>query len=342
MANILGRVVAWIGAGLLLVVVLAATTAPNGLPFGNWSRISTKPIISPKGDGFESAGTFNPTVVNYDGKFVMLYRAQDHQGKSSLGYASSEDGLHFERRPEPVMVAEAPYESGGGVEDPRLVKIGNTFYLTYTGYNNQGGSGMHTTGPIHGDAQLCMATSADLLHWKRQGVIMPAYKGKWNVGWTKSGAIVPEKINGKYWMYYLADGAHQLTQMSIANSDDLLHWTDVLDHPVLTSRPKMFDAQVVEPGPAPVITNNGIFLIYNGADDNNVYRTGWVLFDKNDPTKVVARSQEPIFEPVYDWEKVGQVPNVVFVEGLARDGNRWLFYYGGADKYVGAASAVTR
>jgi len=327
---------------ILFLLLLAAATVQTSLPFGGWSRISDTPIIAPEGNGFESACTFNPTTVKHDGKFVMLYRAQDHQGKSSLGYATSQDGVHFVRRTEPVMVAEAPYETGGGVEDPRLVKIGDTFYLTYTGYNNQGGSGMHATGTVHGDAQLCMAVSTDLIHWQRHGIIMPAYKGKWNVGWTKSGAIVPEKINGKYWMYYLADGEHQLTQMSIASSDDLLHWTDVLDHPVLASRPKMFDSQVVEPGPAPVITPKGIFLIYNGADDNNIYRTGWVLFDKKDPTKVIARSDQPIFEPVHEWEKVGQVPNVVFVEGLVVEGNRWLFYYGGADKYVGVASAAVR
>lgn len=340
--NTLSRAFAFISVGLVLVVVLAATTSRIRLPFGTWTRVSDSPIIAPQGDGFESAGTFNPTVVKYHGKFVMLYRAQDHQGKSSLGYAASGDGIHFVRRPEPVMVAEAPYESGGGVEDPRLVELGNTFYLTYTAYNNRGGSAMHATGPLRGDAQLCLATSADLQHWKRRGIIMPAYQGKWNVGWTKSGAIVPQKINGKYWMYYLADGIHQLTQMSIANSDDLLHWTDVLDHPVLASRPKMFDSQVVEPGPAPIITDDGILLIYNGADDNSVYRTGWVVFDKTDPTKIVARADQPIFEPVHEWEKVGQVPNVVFVEGMVSDGNRWLFYYGGADKYVGVASALVR
>ena len=325
-----------------LSVTAIATTTQFKVPFGDWDRLSDKPIVAPQGNGFESAGTFNPTVVKYDGKFVMLYRAQDQQGKSSLGYATSNDGIHFVRRSEPVMVAEAPYETGGGVEDPRLVKIGTTFYLTYTGYNNQGGQGVHATGPIHGDAQLCLATSADLIHWKRQGVIMPAYKGKWNVGWTKSGAIVPKQINGKYWMYYLADGTNQLTQMSIAYSTDLIHWTDALDHPVLSSRPKMFDSQVVEPGPAPVITEKGIFLVYNGADDESVYRTGWVLFDKNDPTKVLARAERPIFEPVHDWEKVGQVPNVVFVEGMVRNGKRWLFYYGGADKCVGVASAAVR
>jgi predicted GH43/DUF377 family glycosyl hydrolase len=264
----------------------------------------------------------------------MLYRAQDHNGTSTLGYATSDDGIHFDRRPEPVMVPEAPYEKGGGVEDPRLQKIGHTYYLTYTGYNNVDGVAADKK-----DAQLCLASSADLIHWKRQGIIIPAYKGKWNVKWTKSGAIVPEKINGKYWMYYLADAQGKDTQMGVASSEDLLHWTEALDHPVLASRPGSFDSQVVEPGPPPVITPEGIFLIYNGADDKLVYSTGWVLFDKKDPTKVLARSQEPVFAPEQEWEKVGQVPNVVFVEGLVRDGKRWLFYYGGADKHVGVATA---
>jgi predicted GH43/DUF377 family glycosyl hydrolase len=321
-------------SALALIAFAAVAAVPFTPPFGKWSRLYVDPIVSPKGDGFESAGTFNPSVVKKDGKFVMLYRAQDRKGTSALGYATSDDGIHFTRRPEPVMISEAPYEKGGGVEDPRLQKIGDTYYLTYTGYNNVDGAAADKK-----DAQLCLATSADLVHWQRQGVIMPSFKGKWNVKWTKSGAIVPEKINGKYWMYYLADAQGKDTQMGVAYSDDLLHWTDVLDHPVLASRPGSFDSQVVEPGPAPIITPQGIFLVYNGADDKLVYSTGWVLFDKNDPTKVLARSDEPIFAPEKEWEKVGQVPNVVFVEGMVRDGNRWLFYYGGADKHVGVATA---
>jgi len=321
-------------SALALIAFAAVAAVPFTPPFGKWARLSVDPIVSPKGDGFESAGTFNPSVVKKDGKFVMLYRAQDRKGTSALGYATSDDGSHFTRRPEPVMVSEAPYEKGGGVEDPRLQKIGDTYYLTYTGYNNVDGAAADKK-----DAQLCLATSADLVHWQRRGVIMPSFKGKWNVKWTKSGAIVPEKINGKYWMYYLADAQGKDTQMGVAYSDDLLHWTDALDHPILASRPGSFDSQVVEPGPAPIITPQGIFLIYNGADDKLVYSTGWVLFDKNDPTKVLARSDEPVFAPEKEWEKVGQVPNVVFVEGMVRDGNRWLFYYGGADKNVGVATA---
>jgi predicted GH43/DUF377 family glycosyl hydrolase len=235
------------------------------------------------------------------------------------------------------MVSEAPYEKGGGVEDPRLVKFDKTFYLTYTGYNNVDGVAADKK-----DAQLCLATSADLIHWQRQGIILPAYKGNWNVKWTKSGAIVPEKVNGKYWMYFLGDARGKDTQMGVAYSEDLLHWTEALDHPVLSSRAGAFDSQVVEPGPPPVVTPAGIFLIYNGADDKLVYSTGWVLFDKRDPTKVLARAQEPLFSPGLEWEKVGQVPNVVFVEGLVREEKRWLFYYGGADKNVGVATAPVR
>jgi beta-1,2-mannosidase len=318
----------------VLITLAALAAVPFTPPFGKWTRLSPGPIVSPKGDKFESAGTFNPSVVKKDGKFLMLYRAQDHRGTSSLGYATSDDGIHFTRRPEPVMVSEAPYEKGGGVEDPRLQKIGNTYYLTYTGYNNVDGAAADKK-----DAQLCLATSTDLVHWQRQGVIIPSFKGKWNVKWTKSGAIVPEKIQGKYWMYYLADAQGKDTQMGVAYSDDMLHWTEVLDHPVLASRPGSFDSQVVEPGPAPIMTPQGIFLIYNGADDKLVYSTGWVLFDNKDPTKVLARSEEPVFAPDKEWEKVGQVPNVVFVEGMVRDGNRWLFYYGAADKNIGVATA---
>ena len=87
------------------------------------------------------------------------------------------------------------------------------------------------------------------------------------------------------------------------------------------------------------MTPDGIVLIYNGADDKLVYRTGVAVFDRKDPRKLIWRSEEPVFSPEKDWEKVGQVPNVVFVEGMVRRGDRYLFYYGGADTYVGVAEA---
>jgi predicted GH43/DUF377 family glycosyl hydrolase len=318
-----------------LVFLFGATADPL---FFSLNRITSKPIISPDGATWQSAGTFNPAVVLHHGKFVMLYRAQDKNGTSRLGYAESTDGIHFTRHPDPVLSPETDYETDGGVEDPRLVKFkgkfddakfGDTYYLTYTGYNKK-------------DAQLCLATSKDLIHWERKGVILRAYKGNWNVGWTKSGAIVPKKIQDKYWMYFLGTSADKTDQMGLAYSADLIHWTEATQSPVLPRRPGQFDSRVVEPGPPPVITRDGIVLIYNAADDKLVYRTAVAVFDLNDPRKVLSRSDKPIFSPEKDWEKVGQVANVVFVEGLVRQGSRYLFYYGAADKYIGVAEAAAK
>jgi beta-1,2-mannosidase len=318
----------YLAVAVCAVSALALAASVMTVPFGAWHRVSETPIISPTGDGWESAGTFNPAVVMYDGKIVMLYRAQDKQGTSRLGYAESSDGVRFTRRPEPVFSPEADYEKDGGVEDPRLVKLGETYYLTYTGYNTR-------------DAQLCLATSKDLVHWERKGVILPAYKGNWNVGWTKSGAIVPERIGGKYWMYFLGTSADKTDQMGLAYSTDLIHWTEATKEPVLPRRPGQFDSRVVEPGPPPLLTPDGIVLIYNGADDKLVYRTAVAIFDQRDPSRVLYRSDQPIFVPEKEWEKVGRVPNVVFVEGMLRRGDRYLFYYGATDKYVGVAQAAT-
>jgi len=311
---------------LLTLVLLTGLAAATTFPFGEWRRAAEAPVLSPQGTTWESAGTFNPAVVRHGSKFVMLYRAQDAAGTSRLGYAESADGIFFTRRAEPVLSPEADYEKDGGVEDPRLQRFGDTYYLTYTGYNKK-------------DAQLCLATSQDLIHWERKGVILPAYKGNWNRGWTKSGAMVPEKIGGKYWMYWLGTTADKTDQMGISYSSDLLHWTEATETPVLPRRPGKFDSRVVEPGPPPIFTKDGIVLIYNGADDKLIYRAGAAVFDRKDPRKLLSRTDEPIFTPEKEWEKVGQVPNVVFVEGMARQGNRWLFYYGGADKYVGVARA---
>jgi predicted GH43/DUF377 family glycosyl hydrolase len=320
----LSRIVFAAVTAFALLSPLSAQPAPPVI--SHWERVSDAPILAPQGHGWESAGTFNPAVVVFHGKFVMLYRAQDRAGTSRLGYAESSDGIHFRRRSKPVLSPVADYEKDGGVEDPRLIQFDGTYYLTYTGYNKK-------------DAQLCLAASKDLVHWKRLGVILPAYKGKWNVAWTKSGAIVPEKIDGKYWMYFLGTSADKTDQTGLAYSTDLVHWTEALDTPVLPVRPGKFDARVAEPGPTPILTPSGIVLLYNGADENLVYRTGFAVFDRKDPRHLLMRSWDPIFSPERDWEKAGQVPNVVFVEGAVRQGDHFLFYYGGADKYVGVVQA---
>jgi predicted GH43/DUF377 family glycosyl hydrolase len=219
------------------------------------------------------------------------------------------------------------------VEDPRLQQIGDMYYLTYTGYNKK-------------DAQLCLATSSDLIHWERKAVILPAYRGNWNVGWTKSSAIVPEKIDGKYWMYWLGTADDKTDQMGLSYSTDLIHWTEATEKPVLPRRAGEFDSRVVEPAPPPILTGNSIVLVYNGADDHLVYRTGIAVFDRKNPRKLLSRRDQPVLTPERDWEKTGQVPNVVFVEGMIpwktaedNDNDLFLFYYGAADKHVGVAEA---
>lgn len=286
-------------------------------------RLSNQPVLKPRARGFDSLAAYNPAAIKVGNKYVLIYRAQDKKGTSSLGWAESSDGLHFTADDKPLLQAETVYEKDGGLEDPRVMRIGKTYYLTYTGYNKK-------------DAQQCLATSTDLKTWKRLGVILPAYKGTWNKGWTKAGAIVPAKINGKYWMYYLGT-ANGADQMGVASSTDLVHWSDATDKPVLSKRPGDWDSRVVEPGPPPIMTDDGILLLYNGADDTLVYRLGWVLFDKNDPTKVVKRSNIPLFVPEKEWELKGQVPNVVFVEGMIQEKERLLLYYGGADSVTGVA-----
>jgi predicted GH43/DUF377 family glycosyl hydrolase len=308
----------------LTVPVLAEQSAPSVQISTDW--VSDSPVISPGAHDHSTAGAFNPAAVRVGGKTILLFREQDKNGTSRIGYASSIDGQHFTSRPEPVLVPEADYEKDGGVEDPRVLRVGATYYMTYTGYNKR-------------DAQLCLATSTDLIHWNRKGILLPAYKGKWNTGWTKSGAIIPAKINGKYWMYYLGTAPDKRDYMGIASSADLLHWSDASDKPVLPRRPGAFDSRVMEPGPPPIITSAGILLIYNGADDNLVYSTAWALFDKSDPTRLIARAGYPFLTPTKDWQRVGQVANVVFTEGMVQNKGQYWMYFGAADKYIGALRA---
>ena len=318
--------------GLVIVSGERVFSAQEKSPFTNLRRLSQQPVISPRPGKFDSAGAFNPGAVRLDdGRIVVLYRGQDKAGVSRIGYAESKDGIHFICSDKPVLEPQLPDEKKG-IEDPRLsrdLKNKHEWLMTATAYNE--------------DAQLALYKSGDLHNWKRVGIVMPANKGAWNVHWTKSGAIVPAVIKGKYWMYYMGDASDVHDQIGIASSTDGVNWQDATAGPLLSPRPNMFDAHTVEPGPAPVITEDGILLLYNGADNNLVYRTGWAVFDKNDPTRLIARSDKPIFEPETAWEKknacpgVNQVPNVVFVVGMVKDGDRYLIYYGAADSYVGVA-----
>ncbi len=261
-------------------------------PIGPFVKYVDNPILLPQGIGFESKATFNPAVIVKDGMFYMLYRAEDWEGKgwwngtSCIGLASSKDGIHFTRYPgNPVIQPDEAYEKPGGCEDPRIVEVNGTYYLTYTGYDGE-------------RARLCMATSNDFIHWEKYGSLFPEKR------WSKSGAILATKINGRYIMYF-GD-----SNLWIAYSDDLIHWR-AESVPVMRPRPGFFDCKLVEPGPPPMVTDDGILLIYNGSDYQGRYSVGWALFSKDDPAKIIQRAQKPLVEVTEPWERIGQVYNSV-------------------------------
>jgi len=304
---------------------------------------------------WEALHTFNPGAVLKDGRIQVLYRAEDDLGEmkigghtSRLGLGTSDDGITFERRGEPVFFpandAQGENEWPGGCEDPRIATAPDgTFVMTYTQWNRK-------------HVRLGIATSKDLVHWEKLGAAFrgTAYE---NLG-TKSAAVVHEvkdgklvatKINGKYWMYFGE------AQVNVATSEDLLHWSPQEERPgklraLIQPRRERFDSALTEVGPQAVRTDAGIVLIYNGKNATNekrdpslrggVYSCGQVLFDAKDPTRVLERLEKPCFKPELDWERSGQyAAGTTFAEGLVYREGRWFLYYGCADSFVGVAMA---
>lgn len=302
---------------------------------------------------WEEKDVYNPTAVVRNNKVYLIYRAEDTVrrvgGTSRLGLAVSSDGLHFTRMPKPVFYpsndAMKVYEWEGGCEDPRIVESPNGVYvMTYTAYDGD-------------KARLCVATSKDLVSWQKHGLAFDQYEGgKYRNQWSKSGAIVgkrvgnrlvAERINGTYWMYW-----GDQPQLRMATSPDLIHWTpletDGKPTPAAESRRGRHDVRLIEPGPYALLTPAGILLIYNGMNDavngdtnlpEGAYSGGQLLFDANDPAKLLDRSETYFIRPDQPYEVQGQVNQVVFLEGMVPFRGRWFLYYGTADSKIGVATA---
>lgn len=302
---------------LILMVSFCSEYQQDNWQLGPFQKYEGNPIITPQGATWEAKDVFNPAAITDGESIYMFYRAEDStgigvwNGTSRIGLAESSDGIHFKRHENPILEPTEEYELPGGTEDPRIVKIEGTFYLTYTAYDGQ-------------TARLALASSADLLNWEKHGILFP------DLEWSKSGAIVPQKINGRYWMYF-GD-----TNIWAAWSEDLINWTRIKE-PVMEPREGMFDSRLIEPGPTPLITDDGILLLYNSADEDLVYRTGQALFDINDPTRLLKRSTNYFLAPDTELEVGGQIPNVVFIEGLAELNDTWFLYYGMGDSGIGVA-----
>lgn len=298
---------------------------------------------------WEAKDVFNPAAVMKDGKFYMIYRAEDtvgkHSGTSRLGLAISDDGFTFKKMPEPVFYPDHDdmkiYEWEGGVEDPRIVESEDGKYImTYTSYDGK-------------TARLCLASSDDLMTWQKHGLVLSddAHKDKW----SKSGAIVcrvegsrlvAHKINGKYWMYF-GD-----TDIFAATSDDLIYWQPLTNvngewTTVFGPRQGKFDSQLVEPGPPPIMTEHGILMVYNSRNlpevgdttlPEGTYAAGQILLNPKQPTEVLDRSEDYFFKPDKDYEILGQINNVCFLEAWVPHDGKWYMYYGTADSKIAVAT----
>jgi predicted GH43/DUF377 family glycosyl hydrolase len=333
---------------------------------------NAQPIIAPLPDTefedpmsgrvvkWESMATFNPAAIVKDGKVQVIYRAEEKLGEkeigghtSRLGLASSVDGFDFVRETQPFFYpsedSQKEFEWTGGTEDPRIVQTEEGLYvLTYTQWNRE-------------VPRLAVATSDDLKNWDKHGPIFQNWKeGKYHNVESKSGAIVTElkgdqlvaaKIHGKYWMYY------GVPHIWLASSDDLIHWEPIENHegnriPVLSPRPGFFDSWLVEAGPPPVLTADGIVVLYNAGNSNQVglknlgnrvYTGGQALFDASEPWKLLDRVVDPFIQPELPFEKSGQYPEgTTFLEGLVYLKGKWLLYYGTADSMVGVVSAPAK
>ena len=254
---------------------------------------------------------FNAAVVHHNGLFHMLYRAQELDYVSHIGYAGSEDGFHWSRLDQPVLSPATEFETRG-VEDPRVTRIGDTFYMVYVAYSEHG-------------TRVSLAASSNLIAWERLGVVLPDED-------NKDAALFPEKIGGRYCLLH-----RWPPDIWLGYSDDLLYWTD--HQVVMRPRPNTWEHEKVGIAGPPIETEHGWLLIYHAVDQNFVYRLGVALLDADDPTVVLKRQEEPILEPGEEWELCGDVPNVVFSCGQVMTDDTLYVYYGGADTVIGVATA---
>lgn len=311
--------------------------------------------VSNRAVRWQKADVFNPGAVVRNDTVFILFRAEDNPdailgGRTSrIGLAYSTDGIHFTKHRQPVLYPDndkfSPWDQPGGIEDPRVVETPDGEYIMlYTSWNTD-------------VARLSSATSKDLRNWTKQGpVFEDANDGKFLDVWSKSGSMVTElvdgrliakKINGKYLMYWgelfvnLAVSSNGIDwEPTLKENGELLYsFTPTLNE---------FDSHLTEPGPPALYTEDGILLLYNGKNlsgegatskyPEGTYCGGQVLFDKNEPTKMIARLETPFICPSLPHEVSGQYKaGTTFIQGLVYFKDKWFLYYGTADSMVGLA-----
>lgn len=300
--------------------------SPQSDPRELLSRFSGNPILRPQDFPKMVNAVFNPGATVIDGRTLLLLRVEYRTGLSSLVTATSDDGLtgweiDEVRGLHPLIDT---FEELWGIEDPRITKIGDDYFVVYVGYS--------AAGPL-----VLLATTRDFVTWERRGVLMSPE--------DKDAALFPTTFDGRWALIHRPApsmggmGAH----MWLSFSPDLRHWGDsqVL---LPARRGGWWDANKVGLGPPPLLTKQGWLICYHAVRvtaSGSIYRLGLALLDRHDPTKMLARGNEWVLGPHESYERGGDVPDVVFPCGwiLRDDGDTVHLYYGAADSVVCAAEA---
>jgi len=296
-----------------------------------FKRLTAGALLLPRrSKEWEAKAIFNPAAIDIDGTVSILYRAMSHDNTSVIGYAESYSAVEISYISDnPIYVPRESFESknvpGGnsGCEDPRLTRMGDTIYMYYTAYN--------------GISSPSVAMSS---------ISVSDFKNKnWN--WTKpvivttdgvddkDACLHPEKIAGKYFLFHRVNN---YICGDYGSSPAFPERNNFRNIPLLLPRPGMWDSKRVGLSVPPIKTEKGWILLYHGVSQRSRYRIGAVLLDLNDPTRVLARTTDAIFEPLKAYEIEGQVNFVVFPCGaVVRNGIVYM-YYGGGDAVIGVAS----
>ncbi|MFH1367631.1 MAG: glycosidase [Elusimicrobiota bacterium] len=308
------------------------------------------PVLKPTGKGYwEKMAVLNPGAYYDNGKVYMLYRASGEieDYRIYFGLATSVDGFHFKRESgQPVFSPEVKDLDAGCVEDARIVKYGEYYYVTYACRALPPEMFWKGRAPKYPDSaprvlrenltRTALARTKDFRNYERLGAITNDDVD------DRDAIIFPEKVNGKYVMFHRPAewvGAKYGTEkpgMWLAWSDDMLHWKD--DY--LLAVPKFeWEFKKIGGGTPPIKTEKGWLVIYHGVDADHIYRSGAMMLDINDPKRIIARCPDFILEPEADFETKGVMKNVVFPTGnVVIDGTLFV-YYGGADTVCCVATA---
>jgi len=289
---------------------------------------------------WEKEGAFNGCVLKEDDKtYHMVYRAfapptqwaNTHINISSVGYAKSGDGIRFDQRKQ-LIAPEHDWERFG-CEDPRITKIGDTYYIFYTALSMYPFSAQ--------GIKVALATTKDLSRIESKHQVTPFN--------AKAMALFPEKINGKFTAILTPHTDMPPSKISIAvfdkeedmwSSDFWTQWYNTLDTHVIPLQRNKNDH--IEVGAPPVKTDKGWVIVYcyihNYAHGNRIFGIEAALLDLLDPRKIIGRTKEPLLVPEKSYELNGIVPGVIFPTGAVAEGNILNLYYGAADTTVCVAS----